>query len=66
MDALRDVPRPEVSTESSRESIHDALCALRGELSGPRFRLPDREFAAFYRRAMALALAAPVIVPRTE
>jgi hypothetical protein len=34
----------------------DALLALRGELSGRRHRLPDDEFAAFYRRAMDLAL----------
>jgi hypothetical protein len=47
-------------------SLYDALCALRGVLSGPRFRLPDREFATFYRRAMALALAAPVVAPRPE
>src|SRR5205814_6744913 len=39
----------------------DALCARRGQLGGARFRLPDAEFASFYRRAMTLALAAPAI-----
>jgi hypothetical protein len=52
--------------DSAFLGLHDALCALRGVLSGPRFRLPDHEFAAFYRRAMALALAAPVVAPRPE
>lgn len=36
----------------------DALCALRGVLSGRRHRVPDAEFVAFYRRAMQLTLAA--------
>lgn len=39
----------------------DTLCALRGELVDPRYRLPDTEFAAFYRRAMALALRATLL-----
>lgn len=46
--------------------LYDALCALRGLLSGPRFRLSDREFAAFFRRAMALVLPGPVVAPRPE
>jgi hypothetical protein len=68
-DALRDELAPAMVAYNldsmlwdwSHLGLCDALSALRGHLGGPRLRLPDAEFAAFYRKAMAIALGAPTL-----